>query len=83
MLTNKRCFVTSQNHGYAVDNATLGSDWQQLFVNLNDGTNEGIYHKRKPFFSAQFHPEAASGPVDTEFLFDEFLKKIAEKNKQK
>ncbi|MDR3227151.1 MAG: glutamine-hydrolyzing carbamoyl-phosphate synthase small subunit [Prevotellaceae bacterium] len=76
MLTNKRCFVTSQNHGYAVDNATLGSDWQQLFVNLNDGTNEGIYHKHKPFFSAQFHPEAASGPVDTEFLFDEFLKKI-------
>ncbi|MDR2651087.1 MAG: glutamine-hydrolyzing carbamoyl-phosphate synthase small subunit [Prevotellaceae bacterium] len=78
MLTDKRCFVTSQNHGYAVDNATLGSDWQQLFVNLNDGTNEGICHKTKPFFSAQFHPEAASGPVDTEFLFDEFLKKIAE-----
>jgi carbamoyl-phosphate synthase small subunit len=78
MLTDKRCFVTSQNHGYAVDNATLGNDWQQLFVNLNDGTNEGICHKTKPFFSAQFHPEAASGPVDTEFLFDEFLKKISE-----
>ena len=78
MLTDKRCFVTSQNHGYAVDNKTLGNDWLQLFVNLNDGTNEGIYHKTKPFFSAQFHPEAASGPVDTEFLFDDFLKKIAE-----
>ena len=76
MLTNKRCFVTSQNHGYAVDNNTLGNDWLPLFINLNDGTNEGIYHKTKPFFSAQFHPEASSGPVDTEFLFDEFLKKI-------
>jgi carbamoyl-phosphate synthase small subunit len=77
MSTDKRCFVTSQNHGYAVDSATLGGDWLPLFVNLNDGTNEGIYHKTKPFFSAQFHPEASSGPVDTEFLFDEFLKKIA------
>ena len=76
MLTNKRCFVTSQNHGYAVDNNTLGNDWLPLFINLNDGTNEGIYHKTKPFFSAQFHPEAASGPTDAEFLFDEFLNKI-------
>ncbi len=69
-----RCFVTSQNHGYAVDNATIPTDWEPLFVNLNDGTNEGIRHKTKPFFSAQFHPEAASGPTDTEFLFDEFVK---------
>ena len=71
-----RCFITSQNHGYAVDNATIPSDWEPLFVNLNDGTNEGIRHKTKPFFSAQFHPEAASGPTDTEFLFDEFIKTI-------
>lgn len=68
-----RCFITSQNHGYAVDNDTLGTDWEPLFINMNDGTNEGIKHKTKPFFSAQFHPEAASGPKDTEFLFDEFV----------
>ena len=68
------CFVTSQNHGFAVDNATLPTDWEPLFINMNDGTNEGIRHKSKPFFSAQFHPEASSGPKDTEFLFDEFIK---------
>lgn len=69
-----RCFVTSQNHGYAVDDSTLPSDWEPLYINMNDGTNEGIRHKSKPFFSAQFHPEASSGPRDTEFLFDEFIK---------
>lgn len=68
-----RCFITSQNHGFAVNNLTLGSDWEPLFINMNDGTNEGIRHKTKPYFSAQFHPEAASGPTDTEFLFDEFV----------
>lgn len=67
------CFVTSQNHGFAVDSATLPDDWEPLFINMNDGTNEGIRHKSKPFFSAQFHPEASSGPKDTEFLFDEFI----------
>ena len=70
--TNK-CFVTSQNHGFAVDASTLDSDWEPLFVNMNDGTNEGIKHKSKPFFSTQFHPEACGGPVDTEFIFDKFL----------
>ena len=68
----KQCFITSQNHGYAVDANTLSSDWEPLFVNMNDGSNEGIRHKTHPWFSAQFHPEACSGPVDTEFLFDEF-----------
>ena len=68
------CFVTSQNHGFAVDNSTLPADWEPLFINMNDGTNEGIRHRSKPFFSAQFHPEASSGPKDTEFLFDEFIK---------
>ena len=67
------CYVTSQNHGFAVDSSTLPEDWEPLFVNMNDGTNEGIRHKTKPFFSAQFHPEASSGPRDTEFLFDEFI----------
>lgn len=69
-----RCFITSQNHGFAVDSSTLGSDWEPLFVNMNDETNEGIRHKTKPFFSAQFHPEACSGPLDTEFIFDDFIK---------
>ena len=68
-----RCYITSQNHGYAVDPATLPEGWEPFFVNLNDGTNEGIRHLEKPFFATQFHPEASGGPVDTEFLFDDFL----------
>ena len=68
-----QCFITSQNHGYAVDADTLPADWEPLFVNMNDGSNEGIRHKTNPWFSAQFHPEACSGPTDTEFLFDEFV----------
>lgn len=68
-----RCFITSQNHGFAVDASTLGSDWEPLFVNMNDGTNEGIRHKTLPFFSTQFHPEACGGPTDTEFVFDKFM----------
>lgn len=68
-----KCFITSQNHGYAVDEATLPSDWEPLFVNMNDGSNEGIRHKHHPWMSAQFHPEACSGPVDTEYLFDTFV----------
>ena len=67
------CYVTTQNHGYAVDSATLPADWEPLYINMNDGSNEGIRHKTKPWFSAQFHPEACSGPVDTESMFDEFV----------
>ena len=68
-----RCFITSQNHGYAVDPTTLPEGWEPFFENLNDGTNEGIRHLTKPFFATQFHPEASGGPVDTEFLFDDFI----------
>ena len=72
-----RCFITSQNHGYAVDETTLPADWEPLFVNMNDGSNEGIRHKTHPWFSAQFHPEACSGPTDTEWMFDEFVKTLS------
>jgi len=68
-----RCYVTSQNHGYAVDDRTLPEDWVVWFRNANDGTNEGIRHRSRPFMSVQFHPEAAPGPVDTAFLFDDFV----------
>lgn len=71
-----KCFITSQNHGYAVANDSLSNDWEPMFLNLNDGTNEGIKHKTKPFFSVQFHPEAASGPTDTGYLFDMFIEKL-------
>lgn len=73
--TNK-CYVTSQNHGYAVDAKTLEADWEELFVNMNDGSNEGIRHKTNPWFSSQFHPEACSGPVDTSFIFDKFIETL-------
>lgn len=73
MVGTEQCFITSQNHGYAVDASTLGSGWEELFVNMNDGSNEGIRHKDNPWFSSQFHPEACSGPVDTEFIFDNFV----------
>ncbi|MBQ0030389.1 MAG: carbamoyl-phosphate synthase (glutamine-hydrolyzing) large subunit [Bacteroidales bacterium] len=77
LVGTTKAFITSQNHGFAVETNTLGADWEPLFVNMNDGTNEGIQHKTKPYFSAQFHPEAASGPKDTEFFFDEFVKVMA------
>ena len=72
----KRCYITTQNHGYAVDAKSLGSDWEEWLVNANDGTNEGIRHKTKPFFSVQHHPESSPGPLDTEWLFDRFLETI-------
>ena len=68
-----KCYITAQNHGYAIQEGTLPADWEPYFINMNDGTNEGIRHKGKPFFSAQFHPEASSGPEDTEFIFDDFI----------
>lgn len=76
MVGTQKCFVTSQNHGYAVDARTLDKDWEELFVNMNDASNEGIRHKENPWFSSQFHPEACSGPVDTEFMFDKFVETL-------
>ncbi|KAH7035604.1 uncharacterized protein B0I36DRAFT_360945 [Microdochium trichocladiopsis] len=77
MVTGK-CHITSQNHGFAVDATSLPSEWAELFVNANDGSNEGIMHKSKPYFSVQFHPESTPGPRDTEFLFDVFIQTISE-----
>jgi carbamoyl-phosphate synthase small subunit len=71
-----RAYISSQNHGYAIDNSTLQEGWEPYFINLNDNTNEGIKHVKKPFFSTQFHPEASGGPTDTEFLFDKFIELI-------
>lgn len=76
MVTGK-CHITSQNHGFAVDAASLTNGWKELFVNANDGSNEGIMHAEKPYFSVQFHPESTPGPRDTEFLFDVFIDTIA------
>ncbi|MCJ1472383.1 hypothetical protein MMC13_001030 [Lambiella insularis] len=77
--TNKlsgKCYITSQNHGYAVDAMSLPKDWEELFINANDESNEGIRHIHRPFFSVQFHPESTPGPRDTEFLFDIFVDTI-------
>ena len=76
MVGTEKCFITSQNHGYAVDARTLDKDWEELFVNMNDASNEGIRHKENPWFCSQFHPEACSGPVDTEFMFDKFVETL-------
>lgn len=76
LVGTDKCYITSQNHGYAVDAKTLGSDWEEMFINMNDGSNEGVRHKTNPWFSSQFHPEACSGPVDTDFMFDKFIDTI-------
>ncbi len=76
LVGTKRCFITSQNHGYAIDEQTLPDDWKPWFFNANDGSNEGIRHNSKPVRSVQFHPEAMPGPVDTGFLFDEFVEML-------
>jgi len=75
-MLSGRCHITSQNHGYAVDSTTLPNGWDELFVNANDGSNEGIRHVKRPYFSVQFHPEHTPGPRDTEYLFDIFIQTI-------
>ncbi len=79
-VETKRCYITSQNHGFAVNHNELNADWQPYFLNLNDDTCEGIKHKSKPIFATQFHPEASGGPTDTAFLFKKFIEEI-EKSK--
>ncbi|KAI0234129.1 Multifunctional pyrimidine synthesis protein CAD [Massospora cicadina] len=71
-----RCFITSQNHGYAIDDRSLPPGWRRHFVNANDGSNEGIAHQTKPISAVQFHPEAKGGPEDTMFLFKAFVDKV-------
>jgi carbamoyl-phosphate synthase small subunit len=75
-LLSRRCYVTSQNHGYAVRDDSLPSDWEPWFVNINDGTNEGIRSRENPYYGVQFHPEASPGPQDTGFVLDEFLREV-------
>ena len=73
-MSTRRCFITTQNHGYALNPTTLPEGWLELFTNENDGTNEGIVHKHRPIYSVQFHPEHMGGPQDLEVLFDVFIK---------
>lgn len=72
-LQTKECYITPQNHGFVINTSSLKPGWTSLFVNANDESNEGIVHDHRPYFTAQFHPEAMSGPTDTEFMFDTFL----------
>ena len=72
-IKSGKCFITTQNHGYEVEEKTLPKEFEPWMRNLNDGSNEGIQHKSKPFFSVQFHPEACAGPEDAQFLFDKFI----------
>ena len=72
MENSGRCIITSQNHGFAVSEK-LPPGWKVWWKNANDGTVEGIRHESGRFFAVQFHPEAAPGPTDTAWIFDEFL----------
>lgn len=75
-VDSNKCYITSQNHSFAVETKSLPRGWQPWFENLNDYSNEGVRHEKLPFMSVQFHPEATPGPIDTDFIFDEFIKKV-------
>lgn len=77
----KRCYITCQNHGFAISPETLSEDWSVLFSNANDGTNEGIIHNSKPYFSVQFHPEHQGGPRDLELLFSFYINEVVKEYK--
>lgn len=79
MIDGTRCYITSQNHGFAVEEKTLSKDWRVWFENANDGTVEGIIHKTLPFYGVQFHPEASPGPTDTEWIINDFVSKVLKK----
>jgi len=76
-LDTGRCYITTQNHGYAIDRAALeNAGLKTWFINANDRSVEGIRHPKRPCWGVQWHPEASPGPTDTEFIFDFFLKKV-------
>jgi carbamoyl-phosphate synthase small subunit len=80
-LFGKRTFITSQNHGYAVDPESVSGVGRVSFINANDGSCEGVDYKSLDCFTVQFHPEASAGPLDTSFLFDRFISMISEKTR--
>lgn len=73
VANTQKCYITSQNHGYAIDRKSIPQDWEEMFINANDDSNEGIRHKTKPYWSVQFHPEASGGPRDTISFFKSFV----------
>jgi carbamoyl-phosphate synthase small subunit len=79
-LETGKCYITSQNHGFAVDEKTLPQDWKVVFRNLNDGSVEGVAHTSLPFYAVQFHPEASPGPTDTRWFFDRFYTCLLEES---